>query len=1040
MAHFIGVGVSRYATGSVPLEHAVCDVQRVADALAPHFHPTVIADPDETTVRAKLDNVPDSLPEGGHMVFMWSGHAKVLHNQGHADALRLLASDTKSLRQSAGILADDVTSSAAESGAAQLMLIFDTCFSGTTLPAFDIAAHLVPQTANSDGECWVGILASCQPAETARDGLFASHLIRLLTEGPPPGPDAQTLIVQRWSRHTQFITGDDLGDAVLKTWDSDVQQPYFRRDGSAMPMIPNPLYRPEAPERVVEHLLLAARSGREDRSWFTGRAAEVNRVVSWARERSPGIRVITGSAGVGKSAILGRVVSLSDPAERVRLLSQDPLPHDDPGEHSVDAHLHARGLAANQAAADLGPQLVRSGHLNQQEDARNAYELVGQLERAGQRGARVPVVVVDGLDEARSKAEVADGILSLPDFLVLLKRHATIIVSAREVSKHDSQRSSLVEVLAGGQADLDLDADETRERSRTDIRAYIERRLANVAPAMDPELVAAQLTTPASITGEGPFLLARLVTDQLRAAPVDTSQPGWESMISHSIGEALDTDLADARDPVRARVLLTALTWGFGAGFPEEEWLACARALAPDHEFTSADVAIVLDDMGRYILQDGLGGVAVYRLAHQVLAEHVRPRYAPTLSQPFDPQALPVVNALADRYHTILDAGMPADKPTYLRRYIARHAAVAGPAGLQRLESLVEPVLGLLLDYADAELEIAAVLRRGDLLQEAVALAEDAARIRRLFAQHDPAFLPALAVALTNVGICFQELEQPGDALAPGEEAVQVCSRIQDEDPEKLPSLAVALVNLSSCYLQLDRPDDAMPIAEKAAQIYGSLATANHENLADFALALLNVSACHAKLGNLEKALEFAVQGVQGYTLIAEDQPWHLPDMAQALIILAGHARDLSRPQAAFEHLHLAARIFLQVRTVALIGPRRLARLLEGLERASRHAGIPGGADPLWEEGIVGADPMSAVFLISRRIEAADPANPSVIDWLLQARDLAVEADVPKFVEEVAREYRDRDPARFDETWAQVTGKPVPGWLTGPADTGRDAT
>lgn len=63
MAHFIGIGVSGYAAGSAPLEHAaICDVQRVADALAPHFHPTVMANPDEATLRAKLGNVPNSLP------------------------------------------------------------------------------------------------------------------------------------------------------------------------------------------------------------------------------------------------------------------------------------------------------------------------------------------------------------------------------------------------------------------------------------------------------------------------------------------------------------------------------------------------------------------------------------------------------------------------------------------------------------------------------------------------------------------------------------------------------------------------------------------------------------------------------------------------------------------------------------------------------------------------------------------------------------------------------------------------------------------
>jgi len=41
-------------------------------------------------------------------------------------------------------------------------------------------------------------------------------------------------------------------------------------------------------------------------------------------------------------------------------------------------------------------------------------------------------------------------------------------------------------------------------------------------------------------------------------------------------------------------------------------------------------VSWVLDELGRYVVQDGEGGVAVYRLAHQSLADHLRPPYKRT--------------------------------------------------------------------------------------------------------------------------------------------------------------------------------------------------------------------------------------------------------------------------------------------------------------------------------------------------------------------------------------------------------------------------
>ena len=132
---------------------------------------------------------------------------------------------------------------------------------------------------------WVGVLTSCLPEEAARDGLFARRLTRLLESGPEPGPGTKALLVQRWSPQSQYIRGDDLCDAVLKTWGAPAHTPDFLSRGSAWWMFRNPRYDPGAPERVVEHLLLAARGGAApgEQSWFTGRVAEVDQVVGWVR-------------------------------------------------------------------------------------------------------------------------------------------------------------------------------------------------------------------------------------------------------------------------------------------------------------------------------------------------------------------------------------------------------------------------------------------------------------------------------------------------------------------------------------------------------------------------------------------------------------------------------------------------------------------------------------------------------------------------------------------------------------------------------------
>jgi hypothetical protein len=231
-------------------------------------------------------------------------------------------------------------------------------------------------------------------------------------------------------------------------------------------MFRNPLYQPGAPEQVVEHLLLAARGGApaEEKSWFTGRTEEVNRVAAWVRAAAPGVNIVTGSPGTGKSAIVGRVVSLSNPTERARLERDDQLNvHDDPGEKSIQAHVHARGLNADRVADLLGEGLVRSGLLAPQEERRNASELVGQVQRAVEQGKRPPVIVVDGLDEARGEA------FSIAEELVLrLARHAAVVVSTREVRRGEDQ-PSLIAILAPDGAGLDLDDPVQQQRGRTDL-------------------------------------------------------------------------------------------------------------------------------------------------------------------------------------------------------------------------------------------------------------------------------------------------------------------------------------------------------------------------------------------------------------------------------------------------------------------------------------------------------------------------------------------------------------------------------------------
>jgi AcrR family transcriptional regulator len=137
---------------------------------------------------------------------------------------------------------------------------------------------------------------------------------------------------------------------------------------------------------------------------------------------------------------------------------------------------------------------------------------------------------------------------------------------------------------------------------------------------MDPTKVAAANLKLSGRAEEGAFLLAQVITAQLRTAPIDTSVPGWEGALRRSIEEAFARDLARVDDPDSARELLAALAWAYGSGLPDDLWTVVATALSPTGKrFGREDVYAVLSRAGRYIVEDGDGTRAVYRLSHQRL-------------------------------------------------------------------------------------------------------------------------------------------------------------------------------------------------------------------------------------------------------------------------------------------------------------------------------------------------------------------------------------------------------------------------------------
>lgn len=532
-ARFLGVAIGEYRDRDWDrLPKAVPQVQEMRDLLARSAGGALLADASEEEIRSFLRSARNTAT-GGSLFAIWAGHA-----ESEGGTLWLRGSDSGDLE---GIQIEDVARMCMSSGASQVLLVVDTCYSGTATDAAIRAATAALAARPPAGHVWVGVLASCLPTETAVDGEFGERLLRLLREGPRNSGWRSP-----WAVHNEYLTGEHIGNALLSDWDSSLQKPTFRRDGTAWWLVQNPFYEPGAPPSVVQHLLQAARGGGSgQRSWFTGRTEEVDRVVGWVSSGSPGVRVVTGAAGTGKSAIVGRVVSLADPDERARLDDQGELGHSDPGVDSIDAHVHARGRTPDQVANELDSQLVKSGLWPREAFGwRNAFGLAGIVQQYAEHERRFPVLVIDGLDEARDESfEIARRLISP------LAAWAIVVVSTRDSPESgDNPRSTLVGAL-GPTEKLDLDDRRWVESEHRAEVAYLEARLDGLDPRMDAKAVAEYVGTVLRKCPQQPFLLARVIADQLTARPVDTRQPEWESEVPNSVSAALQVDLSRVGEP-----------------------------------------------------------------------------------------------------------------------------------------------------------------------------------------------------------------------------------------------------------------------------------------------------------------------------------------------------------------------------------------------------------------------------------------------------------------------------------------------------------
>lgn len=548
----------------------------------------------------------------------------------------------------------------------QMMIILDTCKAGQG--AFDFSAFFArvqsARRAAPDDLIAVTALGAALPLQLAREEVFSIALVNAIHDRRTGGETQQYL-------HADSIL--DLMNRELPPGQLAIASTV----ATGRPrFFPNPRFRPyiRPATDLEEHARLRARARDSDLAlhweprargvevesqegwYFTGRIEAMRELVEFLRD-GEGMKVVTGTPGAGKSAVLGRLVTLALPEVRQRMpASALPAPELQPPDGAIDVWIHAKGKTR------LG--VVREIHsaLGNSEETDDEGQLLSTLASVRALG-RSFTILIDALDEAAQPALIANTVLQR---LAEIPRVRVITGTRKQYLRY-----------LGPAVDT-IDLDEPKYIDVADIAAYVRKRLLAKeepevwTPYRERHELATIVANGVAARAFPNFLVARIVGYSLLAArePVNVHIQGWDEQFPSSVGTAFDEYLARFGErETLVRDLFRPLAYAEGRGLPWDDlWAPLASALS-DRFCTDSDIEWLLDHAAPFVIEDLEDDRSVYRLYHQALADHLRSSNA-SRAQTLQQRIVDTLSARATR-------GWLEAHP-YIRRHLASHAAAAG--------------------------------------------------------------------------------------------------------------------------------------------------------------------------------------------------------------------------------------------------------------------------------------------------------------------------------------------------------------------------
>ena len=613
--YLIAVGITAGLTKSGP--QIVASVGQMTETLRDDFGyervTSLDIDPPTEQIRKEIREFCLACGPDDVVVLYYTGHALLLNGK-H----RLWTGDTVdavSGTLEAGHLAELMMT---QTPLGNALIIIDACFAGRG----GADALLAAVSAVGGGrDRALAVLSAADTREQIVAGDFARLFASAVKQPSVAGYEPQFLALGA-------IAGVIHDDKSRPQWQTVSASVLFGKTEN-LPFFPNPRYRPqlrgldvltqlriEQQElRLAElrlHFLPRARGVDvpTEAGWrFVGRKPALRDLVTWLSDpEDRSARIVTGGPGSGKSAVVGRLVVLSNPDYR-RTVPADGLDPDTcPPEGSIAAGVHARGLtnaqvlealcAAAGVTADTPADLLRELH-----------------------GRRL-TVAIDAIDEALDPDGLVAGVL----------RPLVEAGPGEGLSLLLGTRPHLLEQLDLAGSATVINLDDERYADPESIYQYVLRGLEagedSPYASAGPGLVADVARAVADAAGLS-FLVALIVTRTLLSQPLvpDPADARWRASLPGTAADALDRDLETrlgAEGAERARDMLRPLAFAAGAGLPWENLWAPLASVLSGRAYTDEDLIRLRRQAGSYVVEAEESGRSVYRLYHAALAEALR--------------------------------------------------------------------------------------------------------------------------------------------------------------------------------------------------------------------------------------------------------------------------------------------------------------------------------------------------------------------------------------------------------------------------------